>query len=176
MLIYDFMIQVTLSMILGFLIGLERQLTGHMAGIRINVLLCMGTCFFTLFPLLYGSDEVFRIAICAAGILIISNLLFRPLAQKISPITTNEESEKQYCITVVCQADAENDIRSLLINTNVCKTLFLNHLESGDVIGDKVEIIAMYCSFGKPKNHVLEGIVGKILNQSEVVSAGWEVL
>ena len=225
MLIYDFMIRITFSMVLGFLIGLERQLTGHMAGIRINVLLCMGTCFFTLFPLLYGSDEVFRIAssiisgvgflcsgvifkdsgtvrgmntaatlwctsaigiltstgkysiaICAAGILIISNLLFRPLAQKISPITTNEESEKQYCITVVCQADAENDIRSLLINTKVCKTLFLNHLESGDVIGDKVEIIAMYRSSGKSKKHVLEGIVGKILNLTDVVSAGWEVL
>lgn len=225
MLIYDFMIRIVLAMILGFLIGLERQLTGHMAGIRFNVLLCMGTCFFTLFPLLYGSDEVFRvassiisgvgflcsgvifkdsgtvrgmntaatlwctsaigiltstgkytIAICATCILIVSNVLLRPLAQKIHPITTNEESEKQYCITVLCQADAQNSIRSLLIHTNDCKTLFLNHLESRDVLGNKVEIIAKYCSLGKPKYHVLEGIVGKILNQLEVISARWEVL
>ncbi|WP_219694254.1 MgtC/SapB family protein, partial [Clostridioides difficile] len=40
---------------------LERQLTGHPAGIRINVLICMGTSFFTLFPMLYGSDQVFRV-------------------------------------------------------------------------------------------------------------------
>lgn len=38
--IYDFIIPILLAMILVFLIGLERQLTGHMAGIRINVLLC----------------------------------------------------------------------------------------------------------------------------------------
>ena len=93
MLIYDFIIRIVLAMMLGLLIGLERQLTSHMAGIRINVLLCMGTCFFTLFPL---------------WMLIVSNVLFQPLAQKI--------------ITVLCQADAENDIRSLLINTNDCIT------------------------------------------------------
>lgn len=47
----DFVIRISLSMLLGFLIGLERQLTGHPAGIRINVLICMGTSFFTLFPI-----------------------------------------------------------------------------------------------------------------------------
>ena len=52
----------------------------------------------------------------------------------------------------------------------------LNNLESGDVVGDKVEIIAKYCSVGKPKNNVLEGIVGQALAIPEVVSAGWEVL
>ena len=54
MLYMDFVLRVALSMVLGFLIGLERQLTGHPAGIRINVLICMGTSFFTLFPMLYG--------------------------------------------------------------------------------------------------------------------------
>ena len=57
----DFVLRISLSLVLGFLIGLERQLTGHPAGIRINVLICMGTSFFTLFPMLYGSDQVFRV-------------------------------------------------------------------------------------------------------------------
>lgn len=35
----EFVIRISLSMLLGFLIGLERQLTGHPAGIRINVLI-----------------------------------------------------------------------------------------------------------------------------------------
>lgn len=39
----------------------RRQLTGHQAGIRINVLICLGTSFFTLFPMPYGSDQVFRV-------------------------------------------------------------------------------------------------------------------
>lgn len=205
-------------MLLGFFIGLERQLTGHPAGIRINVLICMGTGFFTLFPMLYGSDQVFRVgssiisgvgflcsgvifkdsgtvrgmntaaigilastgmftmAVSAAGILIGSNLILRPLARKLNPIAVGDESEKEYCITVLCQEDAEQEIRLLLINSNSSKTLYLNHLESGDVVGDKVEIIAKYCSAGKPKSNVLEGIVGQALELPEVISAGWEVL
>ncbi|MCD7732074.1 MAG: MgtC/SapB family protein [Oscillospiraceae bacterium] len=221
----DFVLRIALSLVLGFFIGLERQLTGHTAGIRINVLICMGACFFTLFPLVYGSEQTFRVeaaivqgvgflcsgvifkesasvrgintaatlwcsaaigvltssgmylmAIIAAGILILSNLILRPLARKINPIIGEEESEKQYRISVTCQESAEHRIRTLLINSNSCKTLYLTNLESGDVVGDKVEIIADYDSTGKPKNRVLEGIVGQILTHPEVTNAGWEVL
>ena len=221
----DFILRIALSLTLGFLIGLERQLTGHPAGLRINVLICMGTSFFTLFPMLYGSDQVFRVgssiisgvgflcsgvifkdrgtvrgmntaatlwctsaigilastgmyamAITATAILIGSNLILRPLARKLHPITASDESEKQYRISVTCQEKAEQDIRLLLINSNSCKTLFLNNLESGDVVGDKVEIVAEYCSVGKSKNNILEGIVGQVLVIPEVISAGWEVL
>lgn len=221
----DFVLRISLSLALGFLIGLERQLTGHPAGIRINVLICMGTSFFTLFPMLYGSDQMFRVgssiisgvgflcsgvifkdsgsvrgmntaatlwctaaigilastgmfalAITAAAILIFSNLVLRPLARKVNPISFGDESEKQYRISITCLEDAEQEIRLLLINSNTCKTLYLNNLESGDIVGNKVEIIAEYCSAGKPKNHVLEGIVGRALAVPAVVSAGWEVL
>ena len=123
-----------------------------------------------------ASTGMHAMAITAAGILIASNLILRPLARKLNPITAGDESEKQYCISVTCQEVAEQEIRLLLINSNSCKTLFLNNLESGDVVGDKVEIIAKYCSVGKPKNNVLEGIVGQALAIPEVVSAGWEVL
>lgn len=221
----DFVTRIMLSLLLGFFIGLERQLTGHLAGIRINVLICMGTCFFTLFPMLYGSDQVFRVgssaisgvgflcssvifkgsnsvrgmntaatlwctaaigilastgmfkmAITATAILILSNIMLRPIARKINPIIGDDESEKQYRISITCLEKAEQEIRCLLITGNTCKTLYLNNLESGDVVGDKVEIIAEYCSAGKAKNHVLEVIVGKALVVPEVISAGWEVL
>ena len=221
----DFVLGISQTLLLGFLIGLERQLTGHPAGIRINLLICIGTSFFSLFPMLYGSDQVFRVgssivsgvgflcsgvifkdggtvrgmntaatlwctaaigilastgmyavSVTATAILIGSNLLLRPLARKLNPITVGDESERQYRISVTCQEEAEQEIRLLLIHSNSCKTLYLNHLESGDVVGDKVEIIAEYCSFGKQKNNVLEGIVGQALALPHVVSAGWEVL
>lgn len=221
----DFVMRIALSLVLGFAIGLERQLTGHKAGIRINVLICMGAALFTLFPLIYGSDQTFRVAaaiiqgvgflcsgvifkenasvrgintaailwctaaigvlassgkclmaITATGVLILSNIALRPLARRINPITADEETEKKYRISVTCNEDAEDDLRMMLINSNTCKSLFLTNLESGDVVGDKVEIIAEYDSTGKSKNRVLEGIVGQILTCSEVISAGWEVL
>ncbi|WP_337369674.1 MgtC/SapB family protein [Phascolarctobacterium faecium] len=225
MLYTDFILRICLSLVLGFLIGLERQLTGHQAGIRINILICIGTSFFTLFPMIYGSDQVFRvgssiisgigflcsgvifkdsgavrgmntaatlwctaavgilastgmyeIAITAAAVLIGSNLLLRPLAKKLNPLVSGDESEKQYRISITCQEKVEWEIRQLLINSNSCKTLFLSNLESGDVVGNKVEIIAEYCSSGKLKNNILEGIVGQALEIPEVISAGWEVL
>lgn len=221
----DFIMRILLSILLGFLIGLERQITGHTAGIRINILISMGSCLFLMFPIMFGSDEVFRIAsyivsgvgfLCsgvifkdggtvrglntaatlwctaaigvlassgnylfsaaATGALILSNLLFRPLAQKVKPITSWEENEKLYRISITCRETKETDLRALLINGNTCKTLYLNHLDSGDVIGDKVEVIAEYCSVGSPKNHILEGIVLQALQMPDVISAGWEVL
>ena len=220
-----FLTRILLALVLGFLIGLERQITGHPAGIRINVLICMGTCFFTLFPLIYGSDQVFRVgssiisgvgflcsgvifkengavkgmntaatlwctvaigilastgawqlSVTATLVLILSNLLLKPIALKINPLRVNDESEKTYRISVTCQEDAEPVIRQLLINSNSSSTLFLTNLESGDVVGDKVEVIAEFCSVGKPKNPVLEEIVSKALRLPTVVSAGWEVL
>ena len=116
----DFTMRILLSILLGFLIGLERQITGHTAGIRINILISMGSCLFLMFPIISGSDEVFRIA--------------------------------SYIVSGV------------------------EFLCSGDVIGDKVEVIAEYCSVGSSKNHVLEGIVRQALKLPDVVSAGWEVL
>jgi len=62
MYLYDFAIRITFAVMFGFFIGLERQLTGHSTGIRINVLICMGACLFTLFSQLMGVDDTTRIA------------------------------------------------------------------------------------------------------------------
>jgi putative Mg2+ transporter-C (MgtC) family protein len=58
----DFVIRIGCAVIFGFLIGLERQLTGHVAGIRTNILVSMGACIFTLFSLLMNAPDVTRIA------------------------------------------------------------------------------------------------------------------
>ena len=123
-----------------------------------------------------SSTGMYAMAISAAVILITSNLILRPLARKLNPIMDGDEKEKQYRNSVICQQEAERDVRLLLINSNPCKTLYLNHLESCDVVGNKVEIIAGYCSFGKTKNNILEAIVGRMLSIAEVSSVAWEVL
>ena len=220
-----FMTRILLALVLGFLIGLERQLTGHPVGIRINVLICMGASFFTLFPLVHASDQVFRVgsaiisgvgflcsgvifkengsvrgmntaatlwcsaaigvlstsekpvwAIAATAVLIGSNLILRPFARKINAIGFCEEQDTEYRITVVCHDPAEPEIRQTLIGCNPCKTLFLHNLESGDVLGGKTEVVATYCSIGKSKHAYVEAMVGTILKNPRVISAGWEVL
>ena len=175
------------------------------------MLICLGTSFFTLFPMPCGSDQVFRVgasiisgvgflcsgvifrdsgtvrgmntaatlwcmAAIAAVILIALNLALRPLAQKLPSLVAGEDSEKHYRISIACHEDVEQEIRLQLLNGNTCKTLFLTNLESGDVVGEKVEIVAEYRFAGKPKNSVLEGIVARVLLILEVTGAGWEVL
>lgn len=196
----DFVLRISLSLALGFLIGLERQLTGHPAGIRINVLICIGSSFFTLFPILYGSDQVFRVgsniisgvgflcsgvifkdrgtvrgmntaatlwctaaigilastgmhvfAITAAVILIVSNLILSPLARKLNQIPIGDESEKQYRISITCQENAEQEIRLLLINSNPCKTLFLNIWKVAMLLVKRLRLLRNIVQLESPK-------------------------
>jgi len=58
----DFIIRICCAVGFGFLIGLERQLTGHVAGIRTNILVSMGACLFTLFSELVGGGDPTRVA------------------------------------------------------------------------------------------------------------------
>ena len=54
-----------------------------------------------------ASTGMYLMAVTAAAILIASNLLLRPLAKKLQPLVCGDEAEKQYRITVHCQAEVE---------------------------------------------------------------------
>ena len=41
-------IRVLSSVLLGFAIGLEREMTNKYAGLRTNILVCLGACLFTI--------------------------------------------------------------------------------------------------------------------------------
>ena len=220
----EFTFKIFLSLLLGLLIGLEREFTGHRVGIRINVLICLGTCFFTELPVLYGSDQVFRVgasivsgvgflcsavifkekasvrgintaatiwctaaigvlvsavsfyySIIATAILIGSNLILRPLAKKITPVLESDDG-LSYQISITCTDQSLWQIRNMLANSINIKGLYLNNIESSDVIGNKAEVKATYLAVGKPKTHMIESITASALHTVGVISAGWEVL
>lgn len=125
---------------------------------------------------IFVSMGMYVMVIIVVIILIGFNLILCFFVRKFYLIIFSDEFEKQYCILVICQEKVEQDICLLLINSNFCKMFFLNNLESGDVVGDKVEIVVEYCFVGKFKNNILEGIVGQVLVILEVISVGWEVL
>jgi putative Mg2+ transporter-C (MgtC) family protein len=62
MTLLDFSIRIASSILFGFLIGFERQLTGHPAGIRTNVLVSLGSSIFVLFSIIMGAPDQTRIA------------------------------------------------------------------------------------------------------------------
>jgi len=62
MTLIDFIIRIVASAFFGFLIGFERQLTGHPAGIRTNVLVSLGSCIFVIFSFIIDTPDRTRIA------------------------------------------------------------------------------------------------------------------
>lgn len=59
----DFLIRILAALILGFLLGLERELTNKYAGLRTHILVCLGACIFTIlsiygFPTFANGDNV----------------------------------------------------------------------------------------------------------------------
>lgn len=58
----DFSIRILASILFGFMIGVERQLTGHPAGIQTNVLVCLGSCIFVLVAQIMPTSDATRIA------------------------------------------------------------------------------------------------------------------
>ena len=59
--------QLALAAILGGIIGAERELSGHPAGLRTNILVAVGSCLFTIlsihaFPLTGNAQDTGRVA------------------------------------------------------------------------------------------------------------------
>lgn len=49
----DILIRIIVSIVLGFSIGLERELTNKSAGLRTQIMVCLGSCIFTILSI-YG--------------------------------------------------------------------------------------------------------------------------
>ena len=49
----NLVIRVLSALLLGFAIGLEREMTNKYAGLRTNILVCLGACIFTIISI-YG--------------------------------------------------------------------------------------------------------------------------
>lgn len=44
---YDFALRITVALVLGLVVGIEREYHGHPAGMRTMALVCVGACMFT---------------------------------------------------------------------------------------------------------------------------------
>ena len=56
----DVIVRILLSVILGFIIGLEREITNKAAGLRTNILVSVGSCLFTILSI-YGFSNALSI-------------------------------------------------------------------------------------------------------------------
>ena len=70
---WNVILRIISAVVLGFAVGLEREMTNKYAGLRTNILVCLGACVFTLisiygFPMVsvtgdeYGTRDTARVA------------------------------------------------------------------------------------------------------------------
>lgn len=69
-----FTLRLVIAIVLGFIVGLERQVTKHQAGILTNVIVCVGAFAYSAFSYIAADDntDVTRIAaqvVCGIGFL-----------------------------------------------------------------------------------------------------------
>jgi len=53
----DYFIRISIALVLGFILGFEREVTNKCAGLRTNILVCLGACVFTIISI-YGFPTV----------------------------------------------------------------------------------------------------------------------
>lgn len=61
MTLFEFILRLTIAFILGAIIGTERQWRQRMAGLRTNMLVCLGACMFVLLGVKEGGDAAGRV-------------------------------------------------------------------------------------------------------------------
>lgn len=221
----DFLIRILSAVFLGFVIGLERQYRRTLAGIRTNVLVCVGACLFVMFSPLAGGDvsriagqvvtgvgflgggvilrEGFNVrglntaatlwctasvgvlassghvvfAAIAASIIVLSNIVLRPIARKVySAKTHNEDDEYTYLINIKCLENEEFNIRSILMQMVGEENIILRKLESIETENEgKVRVKAEIMSMEK-SDMIIERIIGVLSLELGVVSVGWKLM
>lgn len=226
MAVTDFLIRILSAVFLGFIIGTERQYRRTLAGVRTNVLVCVGACLFVMYSSIAGSGDSSRIAgqvvtgvgflgggvilregfnvrglntaatlwctasvgvltssghiifaSIAAFIIVLSNIILRPIARKIYKAKPkDEDDEYTYVINIKCLEDEEFNIRSILMQMVGKEDIALRKLESTETeIEGKVRVKAEIMSIEK-NDMVIERIVGVLSLELGVVSVGWKVM
>lgn len=61
-------VSIILAVVLGGLIGLEREIKGKVAGLRTNILICLGAAVFTIISRQMSSDQEASLTRIAAGV------------------------------------------------------------------------------------------------------------
>lgn len=115
-------------------------------------------------------------SVIGAGMILMANIILRPLAQKVNktPSTTTEE-EIHYCIEIVCRAENEAHLRTLLLHIISCETLTLCSLHSEDLADNtKASVEAQLTSIGR-SDDIVEKIVSRLSFEPGVSAVSWRI-
>ncbi|WP_312934144.1 MgtC/SapB family protein [Pseudomonas sp.] len=225
-----FLQRVATALLLGALIGAERQLRQRLTGLRTNALVSTGACLFVLMtqavPGMQAADAS-RVAayvvsgigflgggvimrdglnvrglntaatlwctaavgvLCSLGLLLeaalgslvvlCANILLREVAQRLDrqDVVPASEVEQHFEVRVICRAEDEIQVRSLMLHSLSDPELRLQSLHSEDLaISERLEVRAQLLG-GAQAPLQLERMVSRVSLEKGVTSVRWQLL
>ena len=225
-----FLLRVSVALVLGALIGAERQLRQRMTGLRTNALVSTGACLFVLMtqavPGMLPADAS-RVAayvvsgigflgggvimrdgfnvrglntaatlwctaavgvLCSLGLLLeaaigslvvlCANILLRDIAQRLDrqEVLPASEVEQRFGVRIVCRAEDEIQVRSLMLHSLSDPCLRLQSLHSED-LDDAARLEVRAELLGTAQAHTsLERLVSRVSLEKGVSAVRWQLL
>ena len=115
-------------------------------------------------------------SVAAAGFVIVTNLLLRPLVQRLnSRVLTSPDAETYYTVEITCRGVDEAHIRSLLLHELSQAGLGLRRIDSEDIADTSKVAVRAQAVSAKRNNGALEQIVGRLSLEPYVSAATWQV-
>lgn len=224
-----FLLRVSIALLLGALIGAERQLRQRLTGLRTNALVSTGACLFVLMtqavPGMAPADAS-RVAayvvsgigflgggvimrdgfnvrglntaatlwctaavgvLCSLGLLLeaalgslavlCANILLRDIAQRLDrqDVVPASEVEQHFEVRIVCRAEDEIQVRSLMLHSLGDPQLRLQSLQSEDLdTPARLEVRAELLGTAQAPAQ-LERLVSRVSLEKGVSSVRWQL-
>jgi putative Mg2+ transporter-C (MgtC) family protein len=124
----------------------------------------------------FAGGGYWRPSIAAAGFVVMTNLLLRPLIWRLnrrSPIFG--DGETRYSIEITCRGAEEAHVRSQLLQALSQAELGLRRLDSEDIPDTSKVAVTAQAVAGKRNDALLEQIVGRLSLEPHVTAATWQV-
>ncbi len=223
----NFVLRVAVAMLLGAVIGAERQLRQRLAGLRTNALVASGASLFVLVSAYTGDvSSAGRISgqvvsgigflgagvimreglnirglntaatlwcsaaigvLCGMGLLVeaalgavvilCANIVLRDAALRINRLNVvDTEMEQRYAIHIVCHADDEVHVRTLLLHTLSNMSFTLQSLLSRDLEDNNCLLVSAEILAQSGHQSQLEQIVSRVSLEKSVTSVRWKLL
>jgi putative Mg2+ transporter-C (MgtC) family protein len=222
-----FAIRLVVALVLGALIGLERQFSRQMAGIRTNALVALGACLFCLVSFqAAGEGDAFRIAAAvvtgigflgggvivrdgftikglttaatmwctsavgvavaigyvaeaaiATGLILLTNLVMRPLSQRVRSLAAIRPTRAfGYHVVVASEAALAAQLRAALGQIAEGSRLLLKSLDEMPGVADGTRRFSLIFQSDHADNTEVERVLALVLAQPGVVSAAWDTV
>jgi putative Mg2+ transporter-C (MgtC) family protein len=111
-------------------------------------------------------------SIAAAGLVVVTNLLLRPL---VSRVPISGEIETHYTVEITCKGVEEAHTRSLLLHAFSQAGLGLRRIDSEDISDTSKVTVRVQAVAAKRNDAALEQIVGRLSLEPYVTAATWQV-